>query len=122
MKVCFPRSFQRDASKQGVDDKDCIAAIERAERGLIDADIGAGLIKQRIPRQNMGAARGARSIIFYRRGKVAIFLHLFPKSAKANLTPSELNEYRKLAAALEKLTDAQLGELSETRGWKDIDL
>lgn len=120
MNIYVPKSFQREASKEGVTDENCKEAIERAERGLIDADLGGGLIKQRIPRSNQGAARGLRSVIFYKRGDVAVFLHIFPKSNKANLTNSELAAYEKLAQSLEKLTEAQLKELGSERGWKDL--
>ena len=77
MRAYLTRSFDRDAKRDGISDEDCREAIRRAERGLIDADLGGGLIKQRIPRGNQGAARGSRAIVFYRRGMVAVFLHIF---------------------------------------------
>jgi hypothetical protein len=36
----------RFARHEGITDKSLGEAIERAERGLIDADLGGGLIKQ----------------------------------------------------------------------------
>jgi hypothetical protein len=93
MKVFLPKSFQREASSDGVSEEDCQEAIRKAERGLIDADLGKGLIKLRIARGNQGAARGSRAVVFYRPGEVAVFLHIFPKSKKANLTSSELAMY-----------------------------
>ena len=90
MKAHLPKSFQREAKSNGVSDDDCQEAIRRAERGLVDANLGKSLIKQRISRGNQGAARGSRAVVFYKRGKVAVFLHIFPKSKKANLTASEL--------------------------------
>jgi len=59
MKAYLPKSFQREADSAGVSEEDCQEAIRRAERGLIDADLGQGLIKQRISRGNQGAARGS---------------------------------------------------------------
>jgi hypothetical protein len=41
----------RFARREGIADKSLIEAIERAERGMIDADLGGGLIKQRVARQ-----------------------------------------------------------------------
>jgi hypothetical protein len=120
MKAYVPKSFQREAKSDGVLDEGCEEAIRRAERGLIDADLGGRLIKQRIPRGNQGAARGSRAVIFYKRGEVAVFLHMFPKSGKANLTKSELDEYLAFARELEKLTDAKLDGLSAKRGWRKL--
>jgi hypothetical protein len=101
MKVLLPKSFQREASSDGVSDEDCKEAIRKAERGLIDADLGKGLIKLRIARGNRGAARGSRAVVFYKREKVAVFLHIFPKSKKANLTQSELAMYSRAAQDLQ---------------------
>src|SRR5574337_594332 len=112
MEIFLPKSFQREAAGVGVSDDDCRAAIERAEKGLVDADLGKGLIKQRISRRNQGAARGFRAVAFYKRGKIAIFLHVFAKSKKANLTKVELELYSQAAAALDRLTATEFIALS----------
>ena len=122
MKAYLPKSFQREADSNGVSDKDCREAIRKAERGLIDADLGQGLIKQRISRGNQGAARGSRAVVFYRRGKVAVFLHIFPKSKKANLTKSELAMYSRAGQEFAKLTDKELTALSAKRGWRELEI
>jgi hypothetical protein len=122
MKIYLPRRFQREAKRDGVTDKDCQEAIQRAEKGLIDADLGGGLIKQRVATGNRGAAKGSRAVVFYRRGKLAVFLHIFAKSRKANLTTSESAEYLKLARILEGLTDAKLKELGAAKGWRELEL
>jgi hypothetical protein len=69
-----------------------------------------------------GAAKGSRAVVFYRRGELAVFLHVFAKSRRANLTKSELNEYLKLARFLEELTAAKLKELAATEGWRELEL
>jgi len=122
MQIHLPRSFQRDAKREGVTDDDCREAIRRAESGLIDATLGGGLIKQRIATGNRGAAKGSRAVVFYRRGTLAVFLHVFPKSRRANLTNYELAEYRKLAHFLGGLTEAKLKELAATEGWRELEL
>lgn len=122
MKVYLPKSFIRQTEKSQVSENDCKAAIIKAEKGLVYADLGGGLIKQDIPRNNLSGARGARGIIFYRKGSVAVFLHLFPKSARANLTKAELDQYLKLAETLEKLTEAKLKELGEAERWKELEI
>ena len=105
-----------------VTDEECREAIRKAEAGLIDASLGGGLIKQRIATGNRGAAKGSRAVVFYRRGELAVFLHFFAKSRRANLTKSELNEYLKLARFLEELTVAKLKELAATEGWRELEL
>jgi hypothetical protein len=103
-------------------DEDCREAIRKAERGLIDANLGGGLIKQRIATGNRGASKGSRAVIFYKRREVAVFLHVFAKSGKASLTNSELAVYLKLAGILEGPTEAKLKELVTTEGWRELKL
>jgi hypothetical protein len=56
MNAYMTRSFDRDAKRDGISDEDCQEAIRRAEKGLIDANLGRGLIKQRI----LGAIKARR--------------------------------------------------------------
>lgn len=42
--------FHRFARRQNINDQDLCEAVARAQRGLIDADLGGGVIKQRIAR------------------------------------------------------------------------
>jgi hypothetical protein len=51
-----------------------------------------------------------------------VFLHLFSKSAKANLTDSESAVYLEFARFLDRLTDIELQALGEQRGWRKIEL
>lgn len=122
MLAFLTKSFARDAKRDGVSDEDCQEAIRKAEKGLIDADLGGGLIKQRIPLGNQGAAKGSRAVVFYKRGKVAVFLHIFPKSCKANLSKLELAVYLRAAKELEKLTETQFLTLLAEREWRAIEI
>lgn len=70
------------------------------ERGLIDADLGGGVIKQRVARPGGGKAGGFRTIILFRSGSRAIFVHGFAKSERANIRDDELAAFRALAAEL----------------------
>jgi len=57
----------------------------------------------------------------HRQGELVVFLHIFAKSRKANLTKSELTEYLKLARFLEALPEAKLKELV-AEGWRELEL
>jgi hypothetical protein len=71
-----------------------IEAIERAERGLIDADLGGGLIRQRVARPGKGRSGGYRTIIAFRTNNRAMFLFGFAKSELDNIGPKELLSLR----------------------------
>lgn len=84
LRIFKTRWFGRFAHKQGIDDVSLRAAIKQAERGKIDADLGGGVVKQRISRPNEGRSGGFRSIICYRRGERAVFVYGFAKNAREN--------------------------------------
>lgn len=117
----LPKEFSRQARRSGLTDEALGEAIDRAEEGKVDADLGGGLIKQRVSGSSRGRSGGFRTIIAYRRGRQAIFLHLFAKARRANIGPAELEIYRKLAKAYDGLDEAQLDELVNHRGWRRID-
>jgi len=88
--------FARFARRESIADKSLREAIERAERGSIDADLGGGLIKQRVARQGQGRSGGYRTIVAYRAKSRAVFLFGFAKSEQENIEPDELVFLRRL--------------------------
>jgi len=66
-RVFKTRWFTRFAAKERITDDRLAEAVARAERGLIDADLGGGLIKQRVARAGKGKSGGYRTLIAYRR-------------------------------------------------------
>jgi hypothetical protein len=121
MKIIKTKEFARLARKCGLKEDDLVEAVERAERGSIDANIGLHLVKQRIARPGSGRAGGYRAILFYQKGDQAIFLHLFEKSSRANLTAHESRSYQAFAKILATLTDEQRNDLATKRGWKEVE-
>ena len=89
MRVFKNAWFERFARKQGIADKALLEAIERAERGLVDADLGGFLYKKRVARPGGGKSGGYRTLLSARIGSSYVFLHGFPKSNKANITQDE---------------------------------
>ena len=105
MRVFKTKEFARFARQEGISDRALREAANRAEGGLIDADLGGGLIKQRVARPGQGRSRGFRTVIAWRADHGGFFVYGFAKSAKGNLTPRELEVYRDLAALLLGLGD-----------------
>jgi hypothetical protein len=97
MRVFKTKWFMRFAHKERIANRTLREAVNQAERGLIDADLGNGVIKQRVARSGQGKSGGYRTIIVYRTKTRAIFVYGFAKSSKANLDPDELEGYRDLA-------------------------
>ena len=73
-------------------------AVQRAESGLIDADLGGGVIKQRVARPGKGKSGGYRTLILFQQGDRAIFAFGFAKSAQANISKADLALLKNAAA------------------------
>ena len=91
------KAFARFADREGLEDAALCEAVRRAGVGLVDADLGGGVIKQRIARKGGGRSGGFRTIVLFRRGELAFFVYGFAKSDRENLRRDELVTYRLLA-------------------------
>jgi hypothetical protein len=87
MQVLKTRWFTKFARNEEIADASLREAIARAERGLIDADLGGGLIKQRVARRGQGRSGGYRVIVAYRAKGRAVFLFGFAKNERENISP-----------------------------------
>lgn len=87
------------ARRERIADAGLAEAVARAARGLVDADLGGGIVKQRIARAGRGRSGGYRTLIAYRAGDRAVFLYAFAKSERENIAPDELLTLRELGAA-----------------------
>ena len=97
MRVFKNKAFARFADRNDIIDEDLCEAVERARRGLIDADLGGGVIKQRIARKGEGKSGGFRSMILFQAETRAVFVHGFAKKDFANINAGELKALKKLA-------------------------
>jgi hypothetical protein len=59
--------------------------VSDAERGLLDADLGGGVIKQRVARSGGGKSGGFRTLILFRIGSLTFFVHGFAKNEQVNM-------------------------------------
>jgi len=99
LEIFKTRGLIRFVRRERIEDGSLREAIERAERGVIDADLGSGLIKQRVARPGQGRSGGFRMMIAYRAGNRAVFLYGFAKNERANIEPDELLSLREIGAA-----------------------
>jgi hypothetical protein len=83
------KAFARFQRREGIADKALSKAIRSAQDGLVDADLGGRLIKQRVARPGQGKSGGFRTIIAYLRGSRAVFLFGFAKSERESLDDDE---------------------------------
>lgn len=77
---------------------------------MIDADLGGGIIKQRIARKGFGKSGGFRVIIVFRIAALAIFVHGFAKNDVENIGSVELRALKKLASEMLAYRPKELAE------------
>jgi hypothetical protein len=106
--------FEKFARKENISDSALCEAVSRAERGLIDADLGGGLIKQRIARPGAGKSGGYRTLVLFKAGNRAVFAFGFAKSDRANLDKAEEPVFRKAAKLVLGFSDEQMESEART--------
>ena len=112
--------FERFARKEKISAEALWGAVERAEQGQIDADLGGGVIKQRLARPGGGRSKRYRSIVLYRKEDKAFFVFGFPKSELGNIREDEEIQFKKMAKQVLALTDEHLQRLIENGQFEEV--
>jgi len=120
LRVFKTRWFERFSRKEKIRDAVLVDAVARAEKGQVDADLGGGVIKQRIARPGQGKSGGYRTIIFFRRGERAVFAYGFAKSDRANVGADEEKEFKEAARHVLCLTEKQIDELLKNGDFAEV--
>jgi hypothetical protein len=120
MRIFRNQWITKFAKKHKISDSELIEAVERAGKGVIDADLGGGVIKQRIARQGQGRSGGYRSLIFFRSGERAFFMTAFAKNDRENITDKELAELKKAAAIILAMTETDIEQAKANGTFTEI--
>jgi hypothetical protein len=89
LRVLKNHGFARAANKDGLPDQALRVAATEIESGLIDARLGGFLLKKRIGKGGRGKSGGFRTIAAYQRQDRLVFLYLFAKNKRDNITEKE---------------------------------
>lgn len=119
-KIYKQRDFTKWAKKEKIPDYKLIAAIDEIERGVADVRLGAGLYKKRIATANRGKSGGARTLIAYKEGDRAFFVHGFCKNEVDNITSYELKQLKMYAKLLLSLSPEGIIRLCNIGQLKEI--
>lgn len=122
------KGFARFARKNRIPDADLWEAARRAVAGNIDANLGGGVIKQRIARPGEGKSGGYRCIILFRWERRLVYVYGFEKKNLGNIRTDELQAFRELADVVlgytevemaRRLTDGNLVEIRPTEEFEN---
>ena len=108
MHIFKTRHFQRWMRKTALGDSDLRKAVLEMTAGLIDADLGGGVVKKRIGLAGRGKRGGVRTLVATNKGNRWFFVFGFEKNERDNISDAELQALQDYAADLLERTPAQL--------------
>jgi hypothetical protein len=83
-------------------------AVDEMSRGLVDADLGGGVVKKRVALPGRGKSGSARTLLATNKQDRWFFVFGFEKNEQANVSPKEFAALQLYAANLLKLSARQL--------------
>lgn len=95
-------------------------AVEEMTCGLIDADLGGGIVKKRVGLAGRGKRGGARTLVATNKGNRWFFVFGFEKNERANISDEELEGLQSIAADLLARTARQLDEAIKDLSLQEI--
>lgn len=119
-RVFKTRYFSRWMRKTELTDRSLCTAVMEMAQGLIDADLGGGVVKKRIGLAGRGKRGGARTLVATNKGNRWFFVYGFQKNDRANIEDDELEALRDLAVQLLARTGRQLDEAVEDGSLQEI--
>jgi len=102
------KQFSKWVSSQNIASTGLFEAIEEVESGHFDANLGGHLYKKRIRFEGQGKSGSGRTIICYKKGNRAIFIHGFAKNEKSNLSKKELNAFKEFSKILLGFSETEI--------------
>jgi len=121
MRVFKTRTFQRWAGKAGVTNATLLGAVAEMKRGLVDADLGSNLFKQRVPLPGRGKSGSTRTIIATRFAGVLFFIYGFEKNQRDNISKKDFEAFKTVGILLLELSAEKLALAIEHGELKEID-
>ncbi|MCX6068019.1 MAG: type II toxin-antitoxin system RelE/ParE family toxin [Chloroflexi bacterium] len=107
-RVFKTRHFSRWSRKTGLSDSALCVAVSEMENGLIDADLGGGVVKKRVALPGRGKSGSTRTLVATNKGSRWFFVFGFEKNTRASISDRELEALQEIAGDLLKLTVTQL--------------
>jgi len=108
MKKLMTKHFSKWASKQKIHKDDLSLALTEVQDGNFEASLGGHIYKKRIKFKGQGKSGSGRTIICYKKGNRAIFIHGFAKNQKSNLSKKELSIFKELSRILLNLSTKEM--------------
>ena len=107
------RNFTRWARKTGLNDSLLETAVLEIQKGLLEADLGGGIVKKRIALPGRGKRGSTRTLLATNRDDRWFFVFGFEKNERENISENELATLKMLAKDLLGMAPAQIADAIE---------
>lgn len=104
-RVFKTRHFARWARKAGLPDATLCAAVQEMAAGLVDADLGGGVLKKRVALPGRGKRGSTRTLVATNKVDRWFFLYGYEKNEQENIEQDDLRTVQRLAADYLALDD-----------------
>lgn len=119
-RVFKTRHFSRWMRRTELTDSALCTAVSEMENGLIDAELGGGLVKKRVALPGRGKSSSTRTLVATNKGNRWFFVFGFEKNDRANVSAKELEALQAIAGDLLKLSSAALDAHVENEALQEI--
>lgn len=119
-RIFMTRAFARWLRRSSVAEAALSVAVAEMSAGLVDADLGGGVLKKRVPVPGRGKRGGARTLVATNRGDRWFFMFGFEKNERSNITQRELEVLQALAATLLGFSTRELDAQLKQKLLKEI--
>jgi hypothetical protein len=108
MSLYKTRPFSRLAKRAGVSDAALKAAVEEMRNGIIHANLGGNVYKQRVAIEGRGKRGGSRIIVAANLRDRWIFVHCYAKNDRDNISHDEETAFKEFARIYLSLSDEMM--------------
>lgn len=119
-RVFKTRHFSRWMRKTELTNQALCHAVAEMAQGLVDADLGGGIVKKRVGLAGRGKRGGARTLVATNKGDRWFFVFGFEKNERANIADDELEALQHIATQLLARTGRQLDEAMKDGSLQEI--
>jgi hypothetical protein len=119
-RVFKTRYFGRWMRKTELSNRALCEAVAEMAQGLVDADLGGGVVKKRVALPGRGKSGGARTLVATNKGNRWFFVFGFEKNDRTNISDQELEALQALAQDLLVRTGPQLDLAVQTNALEEI--
>ena len=119
-RVFKTRHFSRWMRKTDLIDDALCAAVSEMVAGLIDAELGGGVVKKRIALPGRGKSGVTRTLVATNKDNRWFFVFGFEKNERANINKKELEALQDIASDLLRLNSNQLDTHVDNEALQEI--